>query len=295
MTVSWAKKEHHLLGYFPDSSWSNSDISLTMKDLQHACAIIKKSRDTRNELLVAHLNNALSVSSANSFIYFLDHSKQNIFQPLKVNEIAKWAMINANLLEPSSLGRPHFRAYLIHVVGINDKLIFGPRSGNGMALITMKKEIIFEPEDPIRYPSAKSIEALMHSYTLEKKKIFFDPLPIEEAIQLINKAGGRAVLAHPPTLGKDWYTFGPLLKNLVTRGLWGIEAFSPEISPEDHVLIHNLADLYSLNMTGGSDNHGTLKVYAKLGTVHKAGTDKYADLNDWARDGLQRSNDVHEL
>ena len=34
--------------------------------------------------------------------------------------------------------------------------------------------------------------------------IAFEPLPIKTAISLINKAGGRAVVAHLPTLGPKW-------------------------------------------------------------------------------------------
>lgn len=106
--------------------------------------------------------------------------------------------------------------------------------------------------------------------------------------------GGRAVLAHPPTLGSSWaarfvpqcvlfrrFTFfsGPAALSISNRtppvplhrvpelalnGLWGIEAFSSEIDQENHDIIAKVARENNLVMTGGSDNHGSLKV----GTLH---------------------------
>ena len=43
-----------------------------------------------------------------------------------------------------------------------------------------------------------------------RRSIAFEPLPILRAIELINAAGGKAVVAHIPTLGSDWVAkFGP--------------------------------------------------------------------------------------
>lgn len=51
---------------------------------------------------------------------------------------------------------------------------------------------------------------------------------------------------------------------LARNGLWGIEAFSSEIDQENHDIIAKVARENNLVMTGGSDNHGSLKV----GTLH---------------------------
>lgn len=91
--------------------------------------------------------------------------------------------------------------------------------------------------------------------------IAFEPLPIEEAIALINNAGGVAVVAHLPTLGPEWLkTFGPAIPSLAATGLWGIEAFSSEIDSDNHAAIARYAAESGLHTTGGSDNHGSLKV-----------------------------------
>jgi hypothetical protein len=48
--------------------------------------------------------------------------------------------------------------------------------------------------------------------------------------------------------------------DLASVGLWGIEAFSSEIDEANHNVIEGLAKAHNLVMTGGSDNHGHLKV-----------------------------------
>ena len=104
------------------------------------------------------------------------------------------------------------------------------------------------------------------------------------------------MVAHPPTLGKSWPAkFLPTFDDLVAAGLWGIEGYSSEIDAANHLLIEDLANHHHLKMTGGSDNHGTLKVYAKLGDVHRHGTDLYSALEEWARDGQVRSERMHDF
>lgn len=55
-------------------------------------------------------------------------------------------------------------------------------------------------------------------------------------------------------------TFLLSVEELANSGLWGIEAFSSEIDYTNHDIIRDLAKRNHLVMTGGSDNHGTLKV-----------------------------------
>lgn len=92
--------------------------------------------------------------------------------------------------------------------------------------------------------------------------ITFEPLPIIDAIKLIKAAGGRAVVAHIPTLGSDWLDrFATKLADLKAAGLWGIEGYSSEVNSDNHFAINKLAQTFGLTVTGGSDNHGTLKVF----------------------------------
>lgn len=191
ITVDFSKKEHHLLGYFPDSVWAGAELLPAMVALQKACAEVKASRENRNEMMVRFLNEVLT--SAAGGVYFVDRTQQAALtaDPLRVQEVAKWAGKNANLMEPTSLGRPHFRAYLIQRFGIRDDLIFGPRSGDGSALLLANGDVVFEDK---QNKSGQRVEALLHSATLERRGIAFEPLPIVHAIRLITAAGGRAVL-----------------------------------------------------------------------------------------------------
>ncbi len=76
-----------------------------------------------------------------------------------------------------------------------------------------------------------------------------------EAIELIHRVGGVAVLAHPATMNDD-----SIIAFLATKGLDGLEVFHPR-----HQLLGctefygNLARKYDLLMTGGSDWHGVRK------------------------------------
>lgn len=71
------------------------------------------------------------------------------------------------------------------------------------------------------------------------------------AIQLIRKAGGVAVLAHPGLYKKD-----NLIPKLIPYGLKGLEAFHPNHNLTDCRRYCRIAQKYNLLITGGSDYHG---------------------------------------
>lgn len=73
----------------------------------------------------------------------------------------------------------------------------------------------------------------------------------EEAIVLVRKAGGVAVLAHPGI-----YSLDKGIAQWVNAGLQGIEVCHSEHTKEDEKKYRELAKEYGLLMTGGSDFHG---------------------------------------
>lgn len=73
----------------------------------------------------------------------------------------------------------------------------------------------------------------------------------EEGIDLVRKAGGVAVLAHPGIYGLD-----KGIAQWVNAGLQGIEVSHSEHTLEDEKRYRELANEYGLLMTGGSDFHG---------------------------------------
>jgi predicted metal-dependent phosphoesterase TrpH len=74
----------------------------------------------------------------------------------------------------------------------------------------------------------------------------------EGAIELIHSVGGVAVLAHP---GLVPHYESLLIERLVPAGLDGIEVVHPDNAPPIEKRARELAQQYSLIMTGGSDFH----------------------------------------
>jgi predicted metal-dependent phosphoesterase TrpH len=74
----------------------------------------------------------------------------------------------------------------------------------------------------------------------------------QEAIALIHRAGGVAVLAHP---GLVPHYESLLVERLVPAGLDGIEVVHPDNPPQVEQRARELAQQYGLIMTGGSDFH----------------------------------------
>lgn len=79
-----------------------------------------------------------------------------------------------------------------------------------------------------------------------------DKMLPEEAVRLIRKAGGLAVLAHPGTIkGQE-----EMLTRLIPEGLVGLEAYYDSYSEEEKRKLENMAKKFGLIATGGSDFHG---------------------------------------
>lgn len=100
----------------------------------------------------------------------------------------------------------------------------------------------------------------------------------EEAIDLIHRAGGRAVLAHPYTIRLEGEAFAAEIARLRDLGLDGIEAYYSQHSPEQTAAFLDLARRLGLRVTGGSDFHGRSKPHVHLGVVHEGRPLPYAVL-----------------
>jgi len=92
--------------------------------------------------------------------------------------------------------------------------------------------------------------------------------PPKEAIAMIRRAGGIAVLAHPFTLGIEkpdelWQ----LVRELAEMGLEGIEVFYPDHTEEMAVIYEDVARRLGLVCTGGSDFHGNFRDHSDLGNT----------------------------
>ncbi len=86
----------------------------------------------------------------------------------------------------------------------------------------------------------------------------------KEAIEIINGAGGLAVLAHPVQIDSTLQTLPLLLEELTAFGLSGIETYYPTHSTKVKKQLRKLATKYNLVLTGGSDYHGDIRANTSL-------------------------------
>ncbi|MEW6326233.1 MAG: PHP domain-containing protein [Thermodesulfobacteriota bacterium] len=86
-----------------------------------------------------------------------------------------------------------------------------------------------------------------------------------EAIKLITRAGGIAVLAHPGSLNKSLEEVEMVVGELKAAGLQGLEVFYTEHAPEQTRGYQRIANQHHLIPTGGTDYHGDYKPGIKLG------------------------------
>ena len=86
------------------------------------------------------------------------------------------------------------------------------------------------------------------------------------AVEIIRRAGGFPVLAHPVLYGFSADRLDELVRRLKSVGLMGIEALYSTYDPSDERDIRRLALKYDLAISGGSDFHGANKPHIDLGT-----------------------------
>ena len=86
---------------------------------------------------------------------------------------------------------------------------------------------------------------------------------IDEAVKLIHDAGGVLSVAHP-TLYSDHEHIVP---ELLDAGVDAIEVMHPEVDAHNREMYTNLARFKGKFVTGGSDDHGTVKEKETLGTI----------------------------
>src|SRR5436309_9163620 len=83
-----------------------------------------------------------------------------------------------------------------------------------------------------------------------------------DAIALIHRAGGLAVMAHPGLNRTD-----KIIPDLVSAGLDGLECFHTKHTPSTSEHYVRMAKEFNLAITGGSDCHGLSKGKPLIGTV----------------------------
>jgi predicted metal-dependent phosphoesterase TrpH len=115
----------------------------------------------------------------------------------------------------------------------------------------------------------KSIDEAFDHFLGAGKPAYVNKYRIEcaRAIEIIYRAGGVPVLAHPGLLPIDSdKDLDHLIANLKAIGIKGIEAYYPEHTSRQIALYAGLAARYDLLMTGGTDFHGSITPNIKMGS-----------------------------
>ena len=126
---------------------------------------------------------------------------------------------------PEQMGRPHFAGYLLKtgIVKTMDEAFEKYLGQNGSAYVS---RFIYE---------------------------------LNEAIDVLHKAGGLSFLAHPLSLSQNPIEFAASVNEMIAFGLDGIEAFYPTHSKKYRKQLVQLASEKGLLLSGGSDYHGAIR------------------------------------
>lgn len=88
----------------------------------------------------------------------------------------------------------------------------------------------------------------------------------KDAVKMIHDAGGTAILAHPMLYNMTAGQLNILIDYLKLERLDGIEALYSTYTPNDELIVKDIAKNKGLIISGGSDYHGKNKPDIKLGT-----------------------------
>ncbi len=89
----------------------------------------------------------------------------------------------------------------------------------------------------------------------------------EEALRQIHGAGGIAVWAHPVYRNKFARSHvRGIIRKIKPFGLDGVEAYYPGYTPAQHQMLLELAEMFDLQVSGGTDFHGDNIPGLELGT-----------------------------
>ncbi|MGL4773742.1 MAG: PHP domain-containing protein [Clostridium sp.] len=92
-----------------------------------------------------------------------------------------------------------------------------------------------------------------------------DKLHYKEVIEVINEAGGVAVLAHPGKIYRSMEVES-VIRKLKCCGLRGVEVYHPSHTSKQINYFYNLCKKHKLCITGGSDYHGIITKEVFLGS-----------------------------
>ena len=99
-----------------------------------------------------------------------------------------------------------------------------------------------------------AFESILHWRSGYYEK-YYAPSPLR-GVEMVVAAGGVPVLAHPATHGLDHMIDEKSLGALADAGLFGLEVYHRDNTPEGRARLLELAAKFDLAITGSSDYHG---------------------------------------
>lgn len=119
----------------------------------------------------------------------------------------------------------------------------------------------------VQIRKAKNIRDAFDRYLGKGRPCYIDKetVSLEEGIQVVCRAGGVPVLAHPMSLYLSWAKLPVAIEDFKKKGLAGLEAWHSAARYGECVRLEQLAADLDLIVTAGSDFHGSLRQERKLG------------------------------
>ncbi|WP_370970786.1 PHP domain-containing protein [Amycolatopsis sp. cg9] len=116
----------------------------------------------------------------------------------------------------------------------------------------------------VRAGLVKSVDEAFADYLSPRRGYYVArrDTPVEEAIDMIDAAGGVTVIAHPFAFSRGATISEDTLAGLAAHGLTGVEADHPNHDEPTRARTRALAGELGLLVTGSSDYHGTNKTIA---------------------------------
>lgn len=169
---------------------------------------------------------------------------------------------------------PKIRSLLSHLKKSRmDRLLLMVKKLKAMGITLDLDQIIKEEKDGVYGRPQVALALLRSGYVVSVEEAFEKYLGMGrpayvphfkispwEAISLIREAQGIPVLAHPGVSARD-----DLIPSLIKAGLLGLEVFYPEHDPQITHHYLRICQNFSLLVTGGSDFHGEVRPWVKLG------------------------------
>lgn len=143
------------------------------------------------------------------------------------------------------------------------------------AFSQMIASLISEPSNLLIEPELNTANFYKKHHTNTSSKYYVDEtfnLPsIKEAIDIIHKSGGLAILAHSGAYGFNETEMSNFIQLAIDNGIDGLELKYPTHTPEQEKIISSFAKKYNLLTTGGSDFHGEkIKPQVELNTTYNS-------------------------